>query len=99
MQELEGKVRAATLSADDLAPSASESPEREDARAVLDDIDWPLVAEKVPTRNRTQCMDKWYRRLAPSMVARGVLSPTPHNPCHLHSVHCRCSKGHHARGV
>ena len=74
MQELEGKISAATLSADDIAPDRSESPEKEDGRAVLDDIDWKVVAEKVPTRSRTQCMDKWYRRLAPSMVTRGVSS-------------------------
>ena len=49
--------------------------EREDGRALLDDIDWVLVAQKVGTRTRTQCMDKWYNSLAPSMVSQGMSNP------------------------
>ena len=43
-----------------------------DRRMLLDDINWEAVMPHVATRNRTQCVAKWYLRLAPSMEDRGV---------------------------
>ncbi len=43
-----------------------------DRRVLLDNIDWEAVVPHVPTRNRTQCVAKWYLRLAPSMADRGL---------------------------
>ena len=43
-----------------------------DRRVLLDNIDWEAVVLHVPTRNRTQCVAKWYLRLAPSMADRGL---------------------------
>ena len=43
-----------------------------DKRLLLDNIDWEAVLPHVPTRTRTQCVAKWYLRLAPSMCERGI---------------------------
>ena len=76
LQENEDKLatpKAATLSFEDMPSPAKEAPKKEDGRALLDDVDWKFIASKVGTRSRTQCMDKWYRMLAPSMVSQGQL--------------------------
>ena len=82
LQEQEEKLaspKAATLSFEDMpTPVKSEKEvETEDGRALLDDVNWDVVAHKVGTRSRVQCMDKWYRNLAPSMITQGKAS-SPH---------------------
>lgn len=79
VQEQEEKLAspmAATLSLEDM-PTPAQEEGVDDNRALLDDVDWKAVALKVGTRSRVQCMIKWYRHLAPSMVTQGTpLPPT-----------------------
>ena len=72
IQANEGSAEA-TLALDDIPaePKDGGQNDADERRHVLDDINWRLVAIKVPTRTQVQCMTKWYRELAPSMVATG----------------------------
>lgn len=77
LQEQESKLQSAELSLEDLPENSAGGSQRPSARLVLDDIDWNLVASKVGTRTRQQCMNRWYRCMAPSMVTRGTFSDHP----------------------
>lgn len=59
------------LSLEDIGVDAGASQPKKTGRIILDDVDWATVAERHGTRSDTQCRDKWYRQLCPSMVARG----------------------------
>lgn len=72
LQAVEEAARTATLSVEDVPSPGGAREEQPDRRVILDDINWDVVAEKVITRNRQQCMNKWYRGLAPSMVTTGA---------------------------
>ena len=73
LQAFKAQEEHATLSLDDLAATpAADSSKRADGRVLLDDIDWNAIADRVGTRTAKHCLDKWYRQLAPSMVARGA---------------------------
>ncbi len=43
-----------------------------DHRHTLEDINWEFIAKLQGTRTHLQCQDRWYRRLAPGMIERGV---------------------------
>ena len=47
-------------------------------------INFDMVARKMGTRSRDQCLDKWYRQLAPSMLEQGM--PQPCTSCRAESV-------------
>lgn len=73
-QDIEDELaspKAVTLSFEDVPSPAKEQAKEDDGRALLDDVDWNFIASKVGTRSRVQCMDRWYRILAPSMVSQG----------------------------
>lgn len=57
------------------SPQSGGPSEVRDRRVVLDDIDWGPISVRVGTRSATQCKDKWYSQLSPSMVARGDWGP------------------------
>ena len=59
---------AAARTATTTSPSTSQ---KIDKRLILDDIDWSVVSDRVGTRSKQQCLDKWYDQLAPSMIVRG----------------------------
>jgi hypothetical protein len=46
-----------------------------DKRMLLDNINWEAVVPHVPSRNRIQCLAKWYLRMAPSMHDTGDWGP------------------------
>lgn len=59
------------LSLEDIGVDAGAVQPKKTGRIILDDVDWATVAERHGTRSDTQCRDKWYKQLCPSMVARG----------------------------
>lgn len=66
-------MTAATLTLDDVPDEATaDGRPGPQIRTVLDDIDWTFVSDAVETRTRLQCMDKWYKSLAPSMITTGT---------------------------
>ena len=38
----------------------------------MEDVNWDFIAKLHGTRNYMQCRDRWYRRLSPTMIQRGV---------------------------
>ena len=45
-----------------------------DSRMIRDDIDWDVIARQMQSRNASQCMEKWYMKLRPSMTETGEWS-------------------------
>jgi hypothetical protein len=72
-RELGDGPAPAVLSLHDI-DGANEAKPSSDGRVVLDDIDWDVVSQRMGCRSRGQCMEKWYEKLSPSMVAKGELS-------------------------
>lgn len=51
----------------------SGEPETKHRWVQLDGIDWEFVADRLGTRNYTQCHKKWYLQLSQSMIERGTI--------------------------
>ena len=69
--EAAAEGRTPVLSLEDIGVDAGAIQPKKTGRIILDDVDWASVAERHGTRSDTQCRDKWYKQLCPSMVARG----------------------------
>ena len=39
---------------------------------MLDDVNWSIIAGQHGSRTHLQCLDRWYRSLAPTMVEAGT---------------------------
>jgi hypothetical protein len=59
-----------------LVPTASWLPQGDekivDRRHTLDDINWEFIAKLHGSRTTAQCRERWNKRLAPSMLERGL---------------------------